>query len=157
MSQETYARKEPKKESLAKLWGNFGQATLPNNTWRAWEPLLEEFSDREVEEACQRIMRSDLQRAPKWSDFARFLPSARPTTRGPSTAHWGVDGQWGGDWAKVDAGYIETVCREMARCADKFHRESREEFFKMAKRRGVDLLTIQVKEHDFSLKRDLRP
>jgi len=147
---------DPRKTALLHLMGNYGKATLPDATWQSWRGDLEGFSVAEVQAACERCKNSSLQFFPNWSAFKQFLPS-RANAYGPSTAHWGVDGQWGGDWAKVDAGYIETVCREMARCADKFHRESREEFFKMAKRRGVDLSTIQVKEHDFSLKRNLRP
>ena len=134
-------RQSPKQVALAKLWGNFNQANLPNNLWRAWEPNLEEFSDREVEQACQKIMNSDMQRPPRWVDFRRFLPGrSADSTPGKGLRWWAVSGEFGGNWADADGESVRDAALDMIKNGfpkKDIHKARRVDFLMMAIRRGA--------------------
>ena len=104
-------------------------------------PNLEEFSDREVEQACQKIMNSDMQRPPRWFDFRRFLPGrSADSTPGKSLRWWAVSGEFGGNWADADGESVRDAALDMIKNAfpkKDIHKARRVDFLMMAIRRGV--------------------
>jgi hypothetical protein len=119
---------------------------------RFWEGKLARFRPEEVRAAVDRLMlRKELRKMFIWPELLELLPAGRiQEAPKPPLAWWHADGSWGGDWSRVRdleelTGYCVSML-QMAECpSGQINRVRREEFFAMARRRGVDWDAVVAK------------
>jgi hypothetical protein len=134
------ASHEEIRTELARLFQTYDKP-LSDRLIRTWIPLAEAggWTRKQIASAVTRYV-DEMVWSPKgWADFKRFLPApVSGSDSEPQPAWWGLDGQWGGDWSKVTAGYILSVIREIeSNAIGSLNRDSRRSLMNLALGKGA--------------------